>query len=66
MTTTTARPVRRTSTLTRLLTSPLGVAALLVDLVLLGLVLLGPVLWGEAATTNDIDNLGSGPTAGHP
>ncbi|MDO5501251.1 MAG: ABC transporter permease, partial [Propionibacteriaceae bacterium] len=60
------RRTRKDSALRRLLTSPLGLAALAVNLVMLFLVLMGPSIWGEAAMTNDIDNLGSGPVPGHP
>ncbi len=61
-----ARRPRRGSVLRRLVTSPLGLAALAANLVLLFLVVLGPVLWAEPATTNDVENIGSGPVAGHP
>lgn len=60
------RRAKRSSTWTRLLTSPLGIAALLVNLTLLFLIVFAPTIWGETATTNDIDALSSGPIAGHP
>lgn len=63
------RPVRRQgrgTSLRRMLTSPLGVAAVLVNLLILFLIVLAPTIWGEAAQTNNIDALGSGPTREHP
>ncbi|WP_211229388.1 dipeptide/oligopeptide/nickel ABC transporter permease/ATP-binding protein [Nakamurella lactea] len=51
--------------LRRLATSPLGMAALLVDLLLLLLVVFGPMIWGAAAEEFDVDNMNSPPTDGH-
>lgn len=66
MTTDTARRTLRGSTWSRLLTSPLGLSALLVNLALVFLILFAPSIWGEAAMTNDVNALSSGPTEGHP
>ena len=49
----------------RLMTSPLGVAALVVNAILLFLVLFAPAIWGKQAAANDILNLGAGPGLGH-
>ena len=49
----------------RLMTSPLGVAALVVNAILLFLVLFAPAIWGKQAAANDILNLGAGPGPGH-
>jgi len=47
------------------MTSPLGVAALVVNAILLFLVLFAPAIWGKQAAANDILNLGAGPGLGH-
>ncbi|WP_202865431.1 dipeptide/oligopeptide/nickel ABC transporter permease/ATP-binding protein [Ornithinimicrobium sufpigmenti] len=63
------RPVRRQgrgTSMRRMLVSPLGLAALAVNLLILFLLFFGPAIWGEAANTNNIEALGSGPTPDHP
>ena len=57
---------RRMSAWHALLTSPTGLAAVVVDALIIAAAILAPVIWGDAAGTADTNALSQGPGAGHP
>jgi len=56
---------RRMSAWHALLTSPTGLAALVVDVIIIALAIFAPIIWGDAADTADTNALSQGPGAGH-